>query len=144
MGRRHRGREFAVQVLFQMDMTRDAPEDVLPTFWEGPERRRTPGSVRGFTEKLVRGTWERRADIDAFLGASSEHWRLDRMAVVDRNILRLATFELLQGDETPAAVIIDEAIEIAKRYGNEDSGAFVNGVLDAVRRRLATEADATG
>ena len=133
MGRRRRGRELAVQMLFQLDVTGDDPGSVLPTFWEG---NRAGADVRAFAEALVRGTWEHRATLDAVLQGSAEHWKIDRMAIVDRNVLRVAAFELLRSDEVPDAVILDEAIEIAKRFGNADSGPFVNGVLDAVRARL--------
>ena len=133
MGRRHLSRELTVQILFQLDVTDDDPGKVLPAFWN---RSRSPDAVMAFTEHLVRGTWEHRRLIDAVLQRSSEHWKIRRMPIVDRNVLRMATFELLNPGEVPAAVIIDEAIEVAKRYGNEDSGSFVNGVLDGVRKRL--------
>ena len=82
------------------------------------------------------GASARREEIDALIRAGSEHWRLERMAAIDRNVLRLALFELLDGPETPAAVILDEAVELAKEFGGEESGAFVNGVADGIRRRL--------
>jgi N utilization substance protein B len=142
MGRRHQAREFAVQILFQIDVTGDAPDDVLPDFWRGA---RHPADLVEFTKQLVRGAWQHQSELDGVLQSSAEHWKVERMAIVDRNVLRLATFELLGTPDVPPAVIIDEAIEIAKRFGNADSGPFVNGVLDAVRKRLeAGELDRTG
>jgi N utilization substance protein B len=94
--------------------------------------------VRGFADDLVKGAVANLEEIDGELGKQTAHWRLERLAAVDRNILRLALYELLFNHDTPYAVVIDEAIEIAKRYGAEDSPRFVNGVLDGfVKRRLA-------
>jgi N utilization substance protein B len=133
MGRRHRAREIALQILYQMDMTGEPVESALAAYARG---RRLPADVVAFAERLVRGAGARRAEIDVLIARSAEHWRLERMPVVDRNLLRLATFELLQGADAPPAVVIDEAIELAKRFGDADSPAFVNGVLDDVRRRI--------
>ena len=132
MGTRHRARQYAVQLLFQLDATGDEPAHSLPLFWEG---RPAPGEVVSFTEELVHGSWEHRESLDAVLEESAENWKVERMAMVDRNVLRLALFELLHGG-TPSPVVLDEAIELAKQFGNADSGTFVNGILDAVRRRL--------
>ncbi len=132
MGTRHRARQYAVQLLFQLDATGDEPARSLPLFWEA---RPAPGEVVRFTEELVRGSWEHRESLDAVLEESASNWKVERMAMVDRNILRLALFELLHGG-TPSPVVLDEAIELAKEFGNADSGTFVNGILDAVRRRL--------
>lgn len=131
MGQRRRARECALQMLFQIDVTAAAPAEVFPGFWAGQEAE---GDVREFAERLVLGVARRRRELDAVVTASSEHWRIERMAVVDRNVLRMAVFELLHHRDTPAAVVIDEAIEVAKRFGGDESGAFVNGVLDAIRR----------
>lgn len=92
-----------------------------------------------FLERLVRGTVEKAGEIDALISGHAEHWRLERMAAVDRNILRLAIYEM-QNTETPAAVVIDEALELARRFSTEESVQFVNGVLDAVRRQAAGRA----
>ena len=139
MGLRHRARELAVRLLYQMDMTDQTPDAALAQL-RSPGRR-SPELLR-FTEHLVRGTWSRREELDALLEESSDNWKVERMPVVDRNVLRLAAFELLEPEDAPPAVVIDEAIEIAKRYGNSDSGPFVNGVLDAVRMRLSARATA--
>jgi transcription antitermination protein NusB len=133
VGTRRRAREYAVQILFQLDVTGDDPDPVLATFWG---RGRPTSEVVDFAEHLVRGTWAHRTEIDRILGESATHWRVSRMAIVDRNVLRLAVHELLHEEATPPAVILDEAIELAKRFGNADSGPFVNGVLDAIRLRM--------
>jgi N utilization substance protein B len=121
-----------LQVLFQLDLTGDAPAQVLERFWAELE---ADVGVREFTEWLVRGVTADREAIDAQLRAATEHWRLERIAVVDRNVLRMALFEL-RSATSPEAVVIDEAIEVAKRFGGEESGRFVNGVLEQARRQL--------
>jgi len=119
-------------MLFQIDLTGASPEDVFQDFWKpGVEE-----AVRSFSEQLVLGVFERRSAMDRAIAQAAEHWRVERMAVVDRNVLRMAIYEMLHDTETPAAVAIDEAIEVAKKYGSAESGSFINGVLDAVRRRI--------
>ncbi|RMG43285.1 MAG: transcription antitermination factor NusB [Acidobacteria bacterium] len=137
MGARRRGREAALRMLYQAELSGEPAEAVLRAYLNGglSDRPLEP-EARRFAERLFRGVDERRDELDALLRAGSAHWRLERMAVVDRNVLRLALFELLEERETPAAVILDEAVELAKLYGGEESGAFVNGVLDGIRRRL--------
>jgi N utilization substance protein B len=134
MGRRRKARELAVQLLYQSDIGKTDPEEAMALFWEyfpvEPE-------VREFCRQLVLGTLERMAVIDEFLGEASEHWSLGRMGVVDRNILRLATYELLDRPDIPPSVSINEAIEIAKKYSTPDAAVFINGVLDRVRRMVA-------
>ena len=136
MGQRRRGREYALQLLFQMDLSGGSPEDLFPDFWEGLE---VPGLVREFAERLVLGTWNESDRLDEEIGLAAVNWRLERMATVDRNVLRLATWEMLFDRETPAAVIIDEAIEIARKFGSEDSGSFINGILDSIKNRVLRE-----
>jgi transcription antitermination protein NusB len=132
-GIRRQAREAAVQILFELDLGGAEIDAVLMQF----RRARSPGrEAKEFAEALVRAAWSRRQEIDARIQECADNWRLERMAAVDRNVLRLAVSELLAPDPAPAAVILDEAIEIAKRFGNADSGTFVNGVLDAVRKRL--------
>ncbi len=129
VGRRRRARECALQMLFQADMSGTSPDELFEQFWASrPEGTAT----RNFAERLVRGVLEHREAIDRALQRVSEHWRLERMPVVDRNVLRLGAYELLYEHEIPPAVAIDEAIEIAKRFGGESSAAFINGVLDAL------------
>ena len=134
MGHRRRARECALQMLFQLDLTSGTTAEVFGEFWRAQP---AADEIRAFAERLVAGVNSHRRGLDRILTGTSQHWRVERMAVVDRNVLRMAIFELVFEDETPPAVIIDEAIEVAKRFGGEESGAFVNGVLDAVRLAIA-------
>ncbi len=109
------------------------PAEMAPTFKSFWEDRVVPQEVQQFTESLVRGTLEHVGEIDRLITANATHWSLARIAPVERNILRLATFELLYRDDIPERVAINEAIELAKLYGSEESGAFVNGILDQIR-----------
>jgi transcription antitermination protein NusB len=133
IGERRRAREYALQLLFQLDLCPGSLDEALETFWKG---KKVKASVSDFATSLVRGAMEHHEWIDAILGSISHHWRVARMAVVDRNILRLALHELVYEDATPPIVVINEAIEIAKKFGNEESGPFVNGILDAIRLRI--------
>ncbi len=135
MGQRRLAREHALQVLFQIDLAGGGTEQALSGFWVG---REIPEKVRSFTERLVRGVLADREAIDARIAEAAQRWRIQRMPAVDRNILRVAVFELLERD-APAAVVIDEAIEVAQRFGGEGSGGFVHGVLDAIRGRIERE-----
>jgi len=116
-------------MLYALEAGEQDVERTLQTYW-----RETPGDAEGrpYADGVVRGVVDHRAVIDEHIRAASEHWRLERMARVDRNVLRIGVFELLERPEVPRAVIIDEAVELAKRYGTEDSGKFVNGVLDRI------------
>ena len=129
MGVRRRGRELALQMLYQHELAGTDPEAIFAGF---DELRDAPPEAREFAVTLVRGVIERLAELDTQIGEQADHWRIDRMATVDRNILRLALFELRFAPDTPAAVVIDEAVEIAKRFGSERSSQFVNGVLDGL------------
>lgn len=133
MGSRRSAREYALQMLYQSDASGTPIDDVLAQFWAESE---VSVEVREFAERLARGTVAAQGEIDALLVQSLENWRLDRLAVVDRNVLRLAVFEFLHVPETPPIVVIDEAIEVARKFGGEDSWQFANGILDAVRKRL--------
>ncbi len=130
MGRRRRAREFALQILFQIDLTGGARDEVLEQFWL---RQEAEPDVRAFAERLVHGVVNRKAEIDSRIVEAAEHWRIERMGVVDRNVLRIAVYEFASEEGTPEAVVIDEAIEIAKRFGSEGSGGFINGILDSIR-----------
>jgi N utilization substance protein B len=135
MGGRRIARELALQALYKLDMQGEAAAgDKLGLFWEQfvPEGMERGGESERFARDLVTGVETHRARIDELVAAAAEHWRLPRLSRVDLNVLRLATFELLERPEIPAAVAINEAIEIARRYGSEDSAAFVNGVLDHI------------
>lgn len=133
MGARRKGREFALQMLFQIDMTRQDAQEVSALFWQG---RQALDEARRFAEALFRGCLEVRPRLDAALAGVSAHWKLNRMPAVDRNLLRLALYEMVFLSETPRVVAIDEAIEIAKKFGSEDSGQFINGVLDRLRKEI--------
>jgi N utilization substance protein B len=134
MFRRSRAREVALQVLCQRDANRSENPAFAPQFVL--ERLREQ-STRDYAQKLISGVAEKSAEIDQLLTSAAENWRLSRMATVDRNVLRLGTWELLAKDpEVPPPVILDEAIELARRFGSAESPAFVNGVLDRVRKSL--------
>jgi N utilization substance protein B len=135
VGQRRRARECALQLLFQIDLTGTPAADALERFWASLE---ADEAVRSFTERLVNEVLAQREAIDRRIVAAAEHWRIERMAVVDRNVLRLAVCELLW-HEIPPAVVIDEAIEIAKRFGSEESGGFINGILDCIRARIDSD-----
>jgi N utilization substance protein B len=131
MGHRRQGREYALQLLFQVEMTRDPIAEVELRFWADQSPNQ---SARDFASELAGGTLKNLADIDQRIAGATEHWRLERMAVVDRNVLRIAVFELAYLQETPTAVVMDEAIEVVRKFGAPESAPFINGVLDAIRR----------
>jgi N utilization substance protein B len=140
MPSRRRSRHRALQILFQWDVTRQPVEKAIDAFYYTlySEESETPLPQDLFMEQLVKGAAERAPEIDERLRKHSEHWRLERMSIVDRNILRLAAFEMME-TPTPPAVVIDEALELARRFSGEESVAFINGVLDAVRKELGKE-----
>jgi N utilization substance protein B len=131
--RRTRARERALQALYQIDVAADDLDDALARFWRSFEP--VEAEVRETAEGLVRGVAAHRREVDEAIEGASTNWRLDRMAKVDRNVLRLAVHELLHTD-VPMKVVINEAIELGKKFGSESSGAFVNGVLDRVASGL--------
>ncbi|HVN31399.1 MAG TPA: transcription antitermination factor NusB [Thermoanaerobaculaceae bacterium] len=132
MGVRRRGRELALQMLYQREI---AGADVEAVFASFEELQLAPPATREFAIGLVRGVMSKMAELDSHLVDQADNWRLERMAAVDRNILRLALYELMFEGGTPPAVVIDEAVEIAKRFGSERSSQFVNGVLDGYLHR---------
>jgi transcription antitermination protein NusB len=129
MGARRKARELALQMLYENDVAGTTPAEM---FGRSEELRKAPQGLRDFTERLVSGTLENREKLDEIISRQADHWRLVRMPVVDRNILRLALFELLHEPTTPRPVIIDEALEIAKRFSTPRSSQFINGILDGV------------
>ncbi len=133
IGRRTRARERALQALYQIDVAAAGIDEALAAFWKSFEP--TEKEVQQLAEQLVRGVAIDRRLVDDLIEGVSTNWRLDRMAKVDRNVLRLAAWELVKGD-APVKVIINEAIELGKKYGSESTGAFVNGVLDKVAQGL--------
>ncbi|HEY0590933.1 MAG TPA: transcription antitermination factor NusB [Thermoanaerobaculia bacterium] len=132
MGARRKSRELALQMLFQYDMSGNAPETIVVTF-EDLHKVKPP--VRDFAVRLFEGTIRNIEQIDRMVVEQADNWRLERMAVVDRNIIRMSVYEFMHEDETPKLVIIDEAIEIAKKFGTQKSGQFINGILDGILKR---------
>jgi N utilization substance protein B len=136
MAARHRSRKRALQVLFQWDIRGESIDRAIESYYDtlySEEQEKKPKRDR-FMEVLARGTSEKSAEIDRQIEAKAANWRLERMAVVDRNILRLAIYELGR-NEVPAPIVIDEALELARQFSNDESLSFINGVLDAVYRQ---------
>jgi transcription antitermination protein NusB len=132
--KRRKAREYALQLLFQIDFTKKVLERKdLEEFWSD---KIVPREGREFTESLVKGTLERLDDIDMIIEKATENWLLKRMAAVDRNILRFAAYELLYRNDIPSAVTINEAIEIAKKFSSSESASFLNGVLDKLAKEV--------
>ena len=144
MGTRRRAREFALQALYQADLAETSAVEALNGLWTGQmdgegmdeEQKPAEGEEVAFAERLVSGVVDHTAELDALIEDASTNWRLPRMPIVDRNILRLATFELKHCEDIPPNVSINEAVELAKRFGTADSKAFVNGIVDRVGRSL--------
>lgn len=135
MGQRRKGRELALQMLFQADMAKQSVEQVRKTFWA--ERTNVEEEARGFADDLFRIAMDRQEEIDGIVERHASHWRIARMAVVDRNLMRAAVAELLGYKKTPRAVVINEALEIAHKYSAPESVNFINGVLDSVSKEMA-------
>ncbi len=133
MGDRRKSRELALQVLYSMDIAPHTCDQALRLFW-GAHCEEKNLDVMSFTERLVRGTREKLDSLDTKIGECSTNWKVPRMSIVDRNILRLAAFELLYCEDIPSRVTLNEAIEIAKQFGTEESGAFINGILDRIAK----------
>jgi len=134
MGSRRKSRELLLQMLFQSDMGKQPPDEVRRTFWT--ERKETDDEVRDFAEKLFGVAHDRGVEIDGIIEKHARNWRMERMAAVDRNLLRAAVAEFLGMPQTPRPVIINEAIEIARRYSTPESIVFINGVLDSIAKEL--------
>ena len=127
-------REWALQFLYQAEFAGDRSREDLERFW-GHFHPEGPG-VPAYLRELAAGVASHQEELDALIVRYSEHWRLERMTVVDRNLLRLAVFELLYQPKVPPKVVLNEAVELAKRFGSDDSSAFVNGILDRIREAL--------
>ena len=137
---RHRAREAAVQMLYQWEVGRVPMDDVRETFWaHAPEGTPLTEELRAFATSLATGTAEHIAEIDPLIADAAEHWRIERMNVLDRLILRLAVYEFSYEPGTPGKVIINEALELARSFSADDSVRFINGILDAIRRTLSRE-----
>lgn len=134
MGSRHASRMLALQALYGLEMNPDAaaPEAVESAWGEGE----TSGADREFLDRLVAGAWRGRKELDRLLETSSKNWKVSRMDRVDKCILRLAAYELLHEPETPAPVILDEGVELAKEFGTPESASFINGILDKIAREV--------
>lgn len=131
---RRKSRELAMQMLFQADIGRQTPDQVRATFWKAGDDVEL--EVRGFAEDLFRVAEDKQEQIDALITAHSAHWRIDRMPAVDRNLLRMAVAELIGFKSTPFPIVINEALEIGRRYSAPESINFLNGVLDSIARNL--------
>lgn len=136
MRKRTKAREFALQLLYQADITGDCGKDLIDGFWED-QPKNMDSSIKEFTLDLVMGALQHRQIIDKKISQFAKNWELKRMAVVDRNILRLACFELIYRSDIPPKVAINEAIELAKRFSGVESGKFVNGILDKIKEDTA-------
>ena len=138
MAARHLSRQRALQVLYQWDLSKQPVEQAISAFYDtlySEENERKPGRD-SFMEELAKGTSEMASDIDSRISAKSENWKLERMPIVDRNILRLAIYEMLHREDIPPVVSINEAVDIAKKFSTQDSGKFVNGILDKIKGEL--------
>lgn len=139
-GGRRRAREAALQMLYQSEVGRASAVEAIATYWPAHDAdSELTGPLREFANSLVRGTLDRIKEIDAILASHAQNWRVERMAVIDRLVLRLAIYELLADPDTPSRVVINEALELARAYSGEEAVRFVNGVLDAVRKELRPE-----
>jgi N utilization substance protein B len=134
MGTRRKSREMALQMLFQSDMGKQKADDVRRTFWA--ERKTVEQDVRGFADDIFRAGTDRGQEIDSLIEKHAENWRMERMASVDRNVLRTAVAEFIAFPKTPKPVIINEALEIARKFSSPESVHFINGVLDSVAKEL--------
>jgi N utilization substance protein B len=133
MRKRTRAREFALQVLYKIDITAESCEDSLANFWQSGAEQDAEDEIKQFAADLVRGVTEKLSAIDEKISQYATNWRLDRMAFVDRNILRLGCYELLFRQDIPPKVSINEAVELAKKYSTQEAAKFVNGILDKVK-----------
>jgi len=137
---RRRAREAALQMLYQWEVGRASAYEAIATYWPAHDAEQPlDAPLREFANALVRGTIDRVKDIDGLLSAHADNWRVERMAVIDRLILRLAVYEFLADPDTPSRVVINEALELARTYSGEDAVGFVNGVLDSVKKELRPE-----
>lgn len=134
MGTRRKSRELTMQMLFQGDLGKQSPEEVRKLFW--PSRDDVDAETRGFAEDLYRIATSRQTEIDALIESHAQNWRIERMPVVDRSLIRTAVAEMLGFPNTPAAIIINESLEVGRRYAAPESIHFLNGVLDAIARDL--------
>jgi N utilization substance protein B len=136
MGKRRKARESALQILYQLEFDISPVDQAIDLFWQ---KKKAPEETKEYSRWLVEGIVSRQNAVDEAIQSISEHWRISRMTLVDRNILRLAAFELLHAENIAPAIIINEAIEIAKRFSGPEGATFVNGILDALRKKIEAE-----
>jgi N utilization substance protein B len=137
MGQRRKARESALQILYQLEFDESGTGEAVDSFWR---KKKAPAETKAYCRGLVEGILTDRGKIDEAIQSVSEHWRIARMGLIDRNILRLAAFELLRGEPIAPAIVINEAIEIAKKYSGPEAATFVNGILDALRKKVQAKA----
>ena len=140
MGLRRIARECALQMLYEFDVGKNSEDEILHSFWQMNDH---PDKVGEFANYLFEGTLKRLDEIDVVIQKHTKNWRLSRMAVVDRNILRIAVFEFLSGRQTPDSVVINEALEIARKFSTQESALFVNGILDSIKNELIVKRQPT-
>jgi N utilization substance protein B len=138
MGARRKARECALQIMFAADVSAMAVDEVARLFWAELGEEEMPQPARDFATRLAVGAWARLEDLDERIRIRAEHWRISRMAIVDRNVLRLAVYEFLH-EQTPHTVVINEALEITRRFSTFEATQFINGILDAIKRDLETQ-----
>lgn len=134
MRKRTQAREYALQILYQIDVRKDPGDKILVDFWKNIEAE---PEVSDFAAKLVIGSIKNKKKIDEVISKYASNWKMSRMAVIDRNVLRIATYELLFCDDIPPKVSINEAVDLAKKFGDTESGKFVNGILDKINKEEA-------
>ena len=134
MRKRTQAREYALQILYQIDVRNDPEDKILVDFWKNIE---TEPEISDFAAKLVIGTIRNKKKIDEMISKYASNWKLSRMAVIDRNVLRMAAYELLFCEDIPPKVSINEAVDLAKKFGDTESGKFVNGILDKINKQEA-------
>ena len=136
MGTRRQARELAMQALFYMDMQKDASEEMVELFCDCfcPSKKSRP-----FFMRLVTGVLEKKGEIDVLVERFSQNWKISRMSCVDRNVMRIAIYEMLYCDDIPPKVSINEAVDVGKKFGTQESGAFINGIMDSIRGALEKE-----
>jgi transcription antitermination factor NusB len=131
MRKRTKSRECALQVLYAIDIRKADQQEIAQRYWKD---NKVEDNIRKFAQQLIVGTLDKMANIDVLISKYADNWRIERMAVIDRNIIRMATYELLYANDIPPKVAINEAVELAKKFGDDESGRFVNGVLDKINK----------
>jgi transcription antitermination factor NusB len=136
MRKRSRAREFALQILYQLDITHDSAEASLDNFWQAHSEDEVDGELKNFTSELVKGVADNLETIDKKIAHYAANWQLKRMAAIDRNVLRMGSFELMFREDIPPKVSINEAVELAKKYSGIEAGKFVNAILDKIKQEM--------